>query len=452
MAKPSAFYIDSNKSSMYYNSKELFNYDASFYYGCKTKPRMIITKKMIPETEYRFANKKASEWNLSNAACKKAQLLISKKWVDQYFFKVAEGPVIVPPIVTIEQKIVTQDDEVKVISDLPDILQLEDNEKFKDSNGKIIEIETRGERKEDHIYFKCKDVSIAFGILNLNDSVINKRGKYTRNIDYKTFNHKNRLVNNQSDNNKTVLYLTYSGLLRVLFVSRNTNAEAFRKWATHKLFTIQMGNSEEKMQLSADIADMPGKTFRAFMNKYMNKIPSIYLMSLGTVGMLRDTFGIDKNMPDDSIVYKYGFTDDMWRRTGELMTKYNKLKNVILDPTMFCIIDPKYTSDAEGDIRSECNAYEVNLPSNEYKELIVLNKKQFEHVKKNYARIGRDYTGHTLELQNQITELKNEIRELNHENEKLRTLVVTNKTLYDVELKNRDLQIEIYKLQQKQSK
>ncbi len=44
------------------------------------------------------------------------------------------------------------------------VLELTDDEKFKDEHNNIIEIETRGERLHDQIYFKVKDVSIGFDI------------------------------------------------------------------------------------------------------------------------------------------------------------------------------------------------------------------------------------------------------------------------------------------------
>ena len=67
----------------YYNSKDLQAFKPEFYYGCTSKPRNIITKKEIPEYEYIYATfeKLTKKWNLSNDACKKAQLLISKQWV-----------------------------------------------------------------------------------------------------------------------------------------------------------------------------------------------------------------------------------------------------------------------------------------------------------------------------------------------------------------------------------
>ena len=61
MKMPEPFYIDSSKSKMYYNNTDLFQYNKLFFYGCTTKPKTIITKKSIPETEYLYANLKKNE-------------------------------------------------------------------------------------------------------------------------------------------------------------------------------------------------------------------------------------------------------------------------------------------------------------------------------------------------------------------------------------------------------
>ena len=83
MKKPEPFYIDSEKIKMYYNNTDLFNYNKNFYYGCTSKPKTIVTKKNIPESEYFYANLKKGDWNLTSSECKKSQLLISIEWVDK---------------------------------------------------------------------------------------------------------------------------------------------------------------------------------------------------------------------------------------------------------------------------------------------------------------------------------------------------------------------------------
>ena len=83
----------------------------------------------------------------------------------------------------------------------------------------------------------------------------------------------------------------------------------------------------------------------------------------------------------------------------------------------FQIIDTKYTSEAESEVRETCSAFEVRVKKTEhgYNELVALDDKQFANIKKLYRRIGDEFAGATRGLQNQIIELKDRIKE--HENE-----------------------------------
>lgn len=125
--------------------------------------------------------------------------------------------------------------------------------------------------------------------LKLNDTITNIYGGYQRNIDYKTMFIRSKHINDVSCTIKKCLFLTYEGLLRVLFVSRNKNATLFRKWATNKLFTIQMGTREQKVKLGAEILNTSPRTLKAIFDKHAANFPSIYLMSLGKVRELRET-------------------------------------------------------------------------------------------------------------------------------------------------------------------
>lgn len=61
---------------------------------------------------------------------------------------------------------------------LHNLLALEDNEKFKDHRGIYLDIEVRGERHKNNIYFKVNDISLAFGITYLKDALIRKEKGY----------------------------------------------------------------------------------------------------------------------------------------------------------------------------------------------------------------------------------------------------------------------------------
>ena len=134
-----------------------------------------------------------------------------------------------------EDKIIINDG----IEAVPDIINLEDSEKFKDLDNNIIKIETRGERKVDKIYFKVKDIILAFQTDNLNNTIIDKRSSYEENIHYKYFNCKRKgLPSNITI--KRELFVTYEGILKVLFASLSPKVKPFIKWTTimHIYFSI----------------------------------------------------------------------------------------------------------------------------------------------------------------------------------------------------------------------
>jgi hypothetical protein len=125
-------------------------------------------------------------------------------------------------------------DEVKQelykYEEAPTILVLDNEEKFKDKDGNIIEIEVRGERKYNKCYFKVKDVSNGFGMPNLNTTLLHKENTYEKNIDYKSFTVKN-LDNVLKVSSKIYLFLTFTGFQKLINVSR-------QKFDNNLIFTM----------------------------------------------------------------------------------------------------------------------------------------------------------------------------------------------------------------------
>lgn len=455
MSIPTPFRIDSSKA-LYYNINDLFIYHTSFFIGCKDKKRKIIERKKIPTTDYVYANfiNKTKEWNITNETSKKAQLLLSKSWVDQYYFpdmsKLPDEPKELSEELSKEFNEVVE--EFIPYETIPNLLELEDHEKFKDSTGNCLDIEVRGERNKNKIYFKVKDISELFGIPNLKYTIIHKEKGYERGIHYQTFitvtiDHRDKNNINKNDPNKS-LFLTYKGLLRVLYTTRNKNAEHFTDWADDKLFTIQMGTTQQKEVLGTSILGIKLENYKAVFNKYSQNFPCIYLLSLGKVKDLKLIYQLNEELDDHLTVYKYGFTMDMKRRLAEHQRDYGKLCNVELE--IFNYVDVKYTSEAEGDIRDLFDSFDKSINVQGKNELVVLNQKQLDRVKKEYTRTGREYAGATQVLQEEIANLKQEIIKVNHqlelqclETEKYKTLVNTNDHIYQLEKKNYELQIQL---------
>ena len=426
----------------YHNSKDMLTLNPVFFKGFTTTPRRIIERKKIPAIDYLYATmEKGNGWNLSTNECKKAQLLISANWINMNRFFGAPSVAINEVVsASAENKVVSEvvnevvsasaENEVVVsevmseameepevsVKNAPPILHLSDAEKFHDVDGRVIDIETRGERDRKKIYFKVKDVSIGFEMPSLDKNIMFKERGFERGIHYTTFKRESMVhnVNSNSTNKpcKTTLYLTYKGLLRVLFVSRNKHVDKFQDWAEEKLFTIQLGSKEQKVKLGTDLCNIPLKTYQAIFESHTSNFPSIYLVSLGKVRDVRATFEISDTISDDSVVYKFGFTKDFARRIGEHNLKYSKLHGVTVDVKWFQNIDIKYLKEAEAEVKEECSAYGTRIYPPGHIELIVLNDKQFDHMQKSYRRIGKEYAGATAELNETIALLRTEIKDM----------------------------------------
>ena len=252
----------------------------------------------------------------------------------------------------------------------------------------------------------------------------------------------------ENDTIKKDLFLTYRGLVRVLMVSRNKNVDKFQDWAEEKLFTIQMGTRDQKVKLGAEVLNTSPRTLKAILDKHASTFPSIYLMSLGKVRELRETFGIPDNKPDESTVYKFGFSEDLARRVIELESEYSKLPGVTMTIGTFHIIDTKYTSEAENEVREMCAAFEVRIKKTiqGFNELIILDDKQFANMKKLYRRIGDEFAGATLGLQKQIKEYENELMRLKLEMQYKDDLHKKDIELKDKVIELKDTVIENWKL------
>ena len=127
------------------------------------------------------------------------------------------------------------------------IIKLNNNEKFKDNNGTIFNVETRGFRKYDQIYFRVKHVALAFNIMDLRRTVSDKKSSYIQNIDY---------IYIDTSKGINTMFFTYTGLIRCLFVSRSKVVSNFIDWSMKILFAAQFGTDKQKDKLISNIKEL----------------------------------------------------------------------------------------------------------------------------------------------------------------------------------------------------
>jgi hypothetical protein len=423
--------LSENPITEYYIADEVKELNPIFFKGTAKTIRKIIEIKNIPETEYIYATISNNGWKACDVKCKKGKLLLTKSWCDANIIAMKENPVI-------------ENNNWEI---LPDLLYLENRYKFRDIRGNIIELEVRGERDRHKIFFKVSDISKGFELPNLNTVLLNKDKGYERDIHYKTFA-------NQLDK-KISLYLTYKGLLKVMFSNKNKNADKIQDWAEKNLFTIQFGDTEEKEVLAAELLDVNVKAIRQVFRSSSMSFPCIYLFELGKVKDLRDTFDISESVSNDLTVYKYGTTKDMNKRISQHQNDYGKLKNVNLKLKLFTYIDPKYNFEAETDLSDMFKGLNIKLDVNHRNELIAPTDIQYKIIESQYNMIHSKYSGCVKDIQEQLNTLRNQykidmmekdskIKEVEMQKEKAEIELKTQK-----ELHARDLQIQQLMIQYK---
>ena len=233
----------------YILSEELF-IKAPVYSKDARNGRELIKKNKLKD--FIFAKLEKEKWKITDGNSRKC---------DKTLFKLSFVNTI--PEIT-EEKQIIDDNNIELA---PDIIHLNDSEKFKDDNNNIIEIETRGERVVDKIYFKVKDVMTGFVMENIITTIIDKRiNSYQENEHYKYFNCKKINKTNKIIKIKKELFLTYVGFQRVIFLSKNkcinNNSYIMNKW---------LNNFDKKVLNNYEV--------NIKNNIILNKIGFIYIVS-----------------------------------------------------------------------------------------------------------------------------------------------------------------------------
>ena len=228
MAFPPPLIFDERE---YYLAEALRAYDDAPFLGCSRSIRRIVDKKKIPDSEIRYMIATKTGYTPSHVSSKRAVLMLSKTWVETNMFK-KQAP-------ASDQD--TTQGQVITVSDHPNVpaeIQLEEHEKLV-YNESVMNIKMVGERHYKKCYFNVGDIARYFEI-NLYHSIIVPQSGYIEGSHYIRFNREDSHKVNNSPNGLE-LYLTYTGFVRFLFVSRGGYADQFQEWACETLFAHQFG-------------------------------------------------------------------------------------------------------------------------------------------------------------------------------------------------------------------
>jgi len=237
---------------------------------------------------------------------------------------------------------------------------------------------------------------------------------------------------------KKVMYLTYCGLLKVIFSSRSPKAKEFVNWATKILFIIQFGSYDKKIELSSEILNIDYKSLKNFLRTPTRAISCIYLIKLGFVKELRESMNIDTIYSNECVVYKYGFTKDLARRFGEHEKTYNNINNVKIELKAYSFIDPVNLSQAEVSITTFMKDMRFNFEFESFKELVIIPKNKLDSTITHFKLVENSYIGHFAEMRSIIDQLERKLLIIEHKNDILELTISSIKNDYENKLALKD--------------
>ena len=368
---------------------------------CPSRSSLFVKKYDVGAKNTIHARKIGKKWVVSNGKSKKMdKLFIRRKWFDEYFEDDTSDSE-------------TDDDQnancIPKTNKIPEIPQVVDIEK-NNSIGGNMDILLVGKRTYDGIYFYAKDISREFGLKNVSNTLRNPNGSFVENTHYIYFMPGDSPLSCIQKMRKVKqLFITYVGLLKLLYTSRNKQAEKFVRWASQIVFTAHIGVKDDKIKLAADLVGVSGAAVREFLNTSSKTIPCIYLFQIGTVSKLRKSMKISAKYDDSDIVGKWGYTSDLARRTGEHSSNksYGGIAGSSISLIYHSPIDPKYVSKAEKNIKDYFIGNGYKLDYSNHDELVIIKKKQLSVVKTQYHLLGSLYAGHVAELTSKIKDMEN---------------------------------------------
>lgn len=415
-------------NKIYIQAEEIVRMYPDVFKEGKKKARQILEFKRIPQDEYIFGSNVKAGWRVSTEKNCKAKLLVTKSWLEHYIRSTAPKQ---EPTPTIESEAI-----VSNIKDAPPILDLTESEKFKDHNGAILEIEVRGERDEDECFFRVKDVATCFNDVNLYIHIDRTDTEHTAYRTGEDFFYFYRLPNGGTlEQKKKELFFTYQGILRYLFVSRNPNAQMFRKWASKILFAMQIGTMEQKQSIGAELFGVsPNIVSKFFGICCVRDIPMAYLLKLTEP---LESMTIPHGEHKDWLIVKAGQHGKEERKTGVVgrlkghRQEFKEFKDT-MEYMHFVFVDPMYVSDVETEIKEYFSEFKLDYGCKS--ELYLVHKSKLEDVKKFFRQLSIKYSGNHADIQREYDQYthdtKARMREMEMENSHLKEIMEQKESYY----------------------
>jgi hypothetical protein len=401
-----------NEDDEYYEYDEICEEYPLLKRGCKTRGD-FIKRHNIPQEALIYGQIREDDWLITNGKNKKLdKLMINIQFINDNLLK----------------KDVRYDP-------LPEIIKLKKEELFRGPDGKALKIQVVGKRNADEIYFKLKDVSVAFKMKGLCDVVVRKgKNGYQENVHYKTF----FFPETGSAWKGKITYLTFEGLLRAIITTKNETAEPYIKWIKETLFTVHLGTLEQKQQLAKKLNGVPVEELRRTLKTSATPVSCVYLFDIVSAKEAPEEMNLKT---ENGYVCKYGYTSDLATRSMQHKNKYGNIPNAEVVLRLYACVDNEYTSEAETKIRKKLNKMGVKVTYEDNAELVHLTDKQVKEIKHLFLKISAKYCIATKNVAQQMNVIEAKYKVLLSEKDTEIAYIKTEMANKDTELANKDTEL-----------
>ena len=401
----------------YYHYEDVIATYPALKKGCATKGNFLKRHDIESDRIY-YARLIDGEWEVRDTPKQRDKLFIRKRDISKLINKLHDP--------------------------LPDVINLDDEEMFRNVDGNLMHVNVVGKREHDQCYFCVKDLMNVFDMKSLDKAIMDERGTYKKDVHYKIFQLTRSLGYSVGNGiSKTQLYLTYQGLIYMANISKNKNVKPYRKWILETLFTVQLGTKEAKRKLAGKLAGISITDIKAMCSTSSSLISCIYLFQIGTVGELRESLDLSDDLDDEDVLYKWGKTQDLGSRTYSHSRTYGEDIRLIYKS----FVDKMHLTEAEAEIRAFFASKKYKINTKGHKEVSLITNKNMKSVKSMYDSISVKYQGRISTMNEELKEIKNV-----HEKELLRKDLIIAQKDAKIALHQKDMEIMELKLKLKSRK
>lgn len=338
--------------------------------------------------------------------------------------------------ITIDDSLITVDEYSKelpnfkgfTIKGILPVIEIDDDDVYVDDNGNKYDIEILNDNAENiekfngygyELYFRVSDISKIFNILKL---------QHNLNQNYYADIMKNKdvfMFYTYDDANKYVMYLKYWSLIKVMMHHQIKQLNKFNDWIINTFIRPPI----PKMSIISPTI------IKSVFNRCVSNIPAIYIFNFGKVHNLRESMNIPENYKNELNVYKFGRTNSLSRRIGEINNLYSKIPNVIIDLNKFAYVDEDKLHKAEANIKEFITTLNLRYSYENHQEIFIASSVNIKSVYDQLILIEKKYNTRNIQYRANISDIK-----MQHSYE-----------INELKLSLKDKEIELLKLQMSQS-